>query len=228
MRKLLIKKPLWIKNIKVICWDLDTTLYREIPELTELFDKTCRKLVAVRCQWTYKKAAKLYNEKLERLGSNSKTIAYFLGEKWLKEELKNQDLMTEYLGINKFSFIKRDGKLKEMFAKLKNFRHFIVTNDSYQAAVKTLQALGLSVKIFEKIVSREATGTIKPDLAQFQLVLELTGLAAKKHLMVGDRDKVDLAPAKKLGMRTAMVWRESEMADVSLVNVYEIRSLFNS
>jgi FMN phosphatase YigB (HAD superfamily) len=42
--------------------------------------------------------------------------------------------------------------------------------------------------------------------------------------MIGDREKVDILPAKALGIRTCMVWaiKPSMVADITIPTVYEL------
>jgi FMN phosphatase YigB (HAD superfamily) len=54
--------------------------------------------------------------------------------------------------------------------------------------------------------------------------MEKTGLPPVAHLMIGDRERVDLVPAKKLGMKTCLVWaaEPSMVADITLPTVYDL------
>ena len=57
--------------------------------------------------------------------------------------------------------------------------------------------------------------------------MKKTGLPAAAHIMIGDREAVDLAPAKMLGMKTCLVWSDSAslVADVTLKTVYEVATI---
>ena len=122
-------------------------------------------------------------------------------------------------------YLKRDERLVELLAKLKNFRHFMLVNGIKAKAHEALVTLGLDLTQFEEIVTSEVVGENKPSEKGFQYILEKTKLPPEQHLMIGDRELVDLAPAKKLGMHTCLVWSdktESDVADIILPTVYEV------
>lgn len=206
------------KDIKVIAWDLDTTLYRAIPELSFVFKKECIKEVANNQKITLKKASQVFEDMRARLGSSTLTLATLkIGDQDLIEQIQDR--------INKVKYIKTDPKLKILFAKLSKFRHFVITNGKRKNSLATLSALGLSLDIFEQIITVEDTNKPKPDPAAFELLVRITGLPPENHLMVGDMEKVDIEPAKKLGFKTILVWGQSFLADASLSSVYEVADL---
>jgi len=51
-------------------------------------------------------------------------------------------------------------------------------------------------------------------------------LPPEEILYVGDRVKVDVLPAKEVGMKTGLVWDKSEKADYSFEKIEDILSLF--
>ena len=203
------------KNIKVIAWDLDTTLYRAIPALSLAFKNECIKEVAKKKNISFEAAQKIFEERRMRLGSSTMTLMELeVGDYNLIEKIQDR--------IGKVSYLKKDKKLPKLFAKLSSFRHFLMTNGKRKPTLEALSALGLSSKIFEKIITVEDTGKPKPDSAPFKLLLKITDLPPNTHLMVGDMEKVDIKPAKKAGMKTILVWGESKIADLYLPTVYDI------
>ena len=86
----------------------------------------------------------------------------------------------------------------------------------------TLKKLGVPVTIFERIITAQDCQEPKPDPEPFRLLLKITGLPADQHLYIGDRELVDILPAKKLGMKTILVWGKSKIADLSLPTVYDV------
>ena len=91
---------------------------------------------------------------------------------------------------------------------------------------KIIKITGLNANIFTGIVTSEKVGVNKPELKGFQYILNKTQLSADEHLMIGDREEVDLVPAKKLGMKTCLVWsnKKSEIADITVKDVYAIKN----
>jgi len=203
------------KDVKVIAWDLDTTLYKAIPELSLKFKNECIKEVARVKNLSFEKAKEVFEQEREKLGSTILTFEKLkVGDFWTIAKIEER--------INKDHYIKKDPKLPPMFEKLGKFRHFIITNSIKKNSLFVLDCLGLSPKYFEKIISADDTGKPKPRPQPFKLLFELTGLPPAQHLMIGDMEKVDIAPAKKLGMKTILVWGESKIADLSLPTVYEV------
>jgi HAD superfamily hydrolase (TIGR01549 family) len=60
-------------------------------------------------------------------------------------------------------------------------------------------------KYFDVVVASEEAGFAKPDLKIFTLALDKAGCDPSDAFMVGDRLDNDIAPAKKLGMKTVWV-----------------------
>ncbi|MBI4999574.1 HAD family hydrolase, partial [Candidatus Gottesmanbacteria bacterium] len=195
-------------NIKVIAWDVDTTLYQNIPELSQALKNGFIEVVAEKKNLPLDQAATLFEK--ERSKYNASTMALLslgVGDYHTILEVQKK--------INKQSYIKKDAKLPAMFKKLSRFRHFVITNSMLEDDLATLTNLGLSLSLFERIITPEDTGKSKPDLAPFKFLLKLTGLPPAQHVYVGDREKVDIEPAKKLGMKTILVWGKSKLADLS-------------
>ena len=92
---------------------------------------------------------------------------------------------------------------------------------------ETLVALGLPVDTFKEMVTSETVGVTKPEEKGFRYIMDKTGLPPEAHMMIGDREAVDFAPAKKLGMHTCLVWSEekSKIADITLPTVYEVADI---
>jgi FMN phosphatase YigB (HAD superfamily) len=59
-------------------------------------------------------------------------------------------------------------------------------------------------------------------------MVELSGLEPNQHLYVGDREEADIVPAKKVGLKTVLVWNvePDTQADFSFDHVSNIISLF--
>lgn len=117
-----------------------------------------------------------------------------------REKLQNLEL---YPGV-------RD-TLEEL--KKLGLRLAIITDaDRYHARAR-LKRVGL-LDSFELLVSADMTGTKKPDPAHFLFALDALGLKPEESLVVGDSIKRDMAPACRLGLKTAYAsygdWRPAE------------------
>lgn len=203
------------KDVKVIAWDVDTTLYKAIPELSIKFKKECIKEVARVENVSFEKAAEIFEKERAKFGSSTMALMRLGAGDF-------RTILTIQRKIGKQNYIKTDPKLLEMFKKLSKFRHFLITNSMREDDKLTLEKLGLPETIFERIITVEDTQEPKPSLSPFKLLLKITGLPPKAHLYVGDREKVDIEPAKRLGMKTILVWEESKIADLSIPTVYDI------
>lgn len=216
--KMLGKMDSRFKDIKVIAWDVDTTLYKAIPELSIKLKEEFIQQVAKVKNLSITDAREVFETERAKWGSSTMTLRK-LGAG------NEQDILKIQKKINKTAYIMPDPQLLEMFKILKSFRHFLITNSTKEDDRATLVKLGLPETIFEKIITVEETGEPKPSLKPFEFLLNITGLPAQEHVYVGDMDKVDIEPAKKLGMKTIMVWGESKIADLSLSTVYDIANV---
>lgn len=209
-------QPKWLSSIKVLVWDLDGTLYKEIPEIKNGIHANAINLVTRVKGISGKEAERVFQRVYEKLGSSTQTLIH-LGVD------RTYALSSEWYSDVQLKYLTRDERLVQLFIKLKSWRHLIETNGAKRSTIKKLKRLGLELSTFEKIFTNaDMFGVLKPDPLPFQKVLEYTGLPAKDHLMIGDRDRTDLEPAKKLGMKTCLVWGESDSADLSLREVYQV------
>jgi len=210
-------------DLKVLIWDFDGTLYKPNPELWREVraaeyrtimehKKISRDLAVAEFEKYYKKATPSATQTVAKICGITTTEAAHYMEKL----------------YDRRKFLSRDEKLITLFDSLKTFRHFILANGVRHRIEETLAVLGLPVSTFEEIVTSELSGENKPDARGFRYILEKTGLPANVHLMIGDREAVDLTPAKALGMHTCLVWSDtkSNVAEVTLSNIYEVSSLF--
>lgn len=202
-------------KIKIIAWDLDTTLYQPDPALGKAFLDGCIEEVAKKKNLSFKDAKIIFDK--VRLTTDSSTQAMMnlgVGDFYTVWEIQKR--------IGKVNYLRKDPKILKTLKKLKNYRHFIISNSVPEEIETVLKAIGLDKSYFEKCISVADVGAPKPSPKPFEFLLKLTGLKSEEHLMVGDREKVDIEPAKKLGMKTILVWGKSKMADLSLPTVYDI------
>ncbi len=91
-------------------------------------------------------------------------------------------------------------------------------------------------KFFDTVVLSAEAGVAKPDPEIFRLALRLSGCKAENAAMVGDRADNDIAPAKRLGMKTVWVRQGifaearfsclDEGADYIVYNLRELLGIF--
>lgn len=207
-----------LENIKVIGWDVDQTLYKDTKKSKSYFNNEIYKKVAKRYNVSLKKAKEIYTKKYKEIGSNTKAFIELDigGKEGILEMLANTDYKK---------FLTKDKKLIQMFERLKSYRHIITTNNTHKGVTNILNTLGVPKETFEAIITAEDTINSKPHPESFEKILELTGAKPEECVYIGDRDEMDIIPAKQLGMKTILVWGKSKIADISLPSVYEVVKL---
>jgi len=210
-------------DVKIFIWDFDGTLYKpnrdlfhavregEYRTIMELTHRT-RDAAITEFEKLYKKATPSATQTVAKICGITTTEAALYMEKYYDRRI----------------FLQKDEKLVALFKELKDVTHYILANGVKYRIEETLNILGLSPNIFREIVTSELSGENKPSDKGFKYILEKTKLPPSAHIMIGDREAVDLAPAKTLGMHTCLVWSDikSAISDVTLPSVYEIPSLF--
>ncbi len=215
-----------LSNIKVLIWDFDGTFYKPNPSLFAAVRQAEYRVIMSHTGWTKDKAMEAFERLHKKVyPSATETVARIVG-------ISTADAAVEMENyFDRRDFLARDERLIELLAKLKGYRHIILANGVIRRHKETLAVLGVPAETFELFVTSEIVGKTKPHPEGFQYVLHYTNLPPAQHLMIGDRDLVDLAPARALGIRTCLVWSDSRSphADVTLPTVYDVmRVLSNS
>ncbi len=209
-------------DIRVLIWDFDGTFYPPNPELFAKVREAELHIIRDHTGWTEEKTEAEFYKKYKKIIKSATAVAAHLSGITIAEAAVE---MEKY--FDRREFLSRDEKLIAMFAKLKRFRHFTLANGVIAKHKETLAVLGIAPNIFEEMVTSETVGVTKPDEEGFKYIMRKTGLPPAAHLMIGDREAVDLVPAKALGMKTCLVWsdKKSDVADVTVPTVYEVTSV---
>ncbi|OGG28396.1 hypothetical protein A3A64_03580 [Candidatus Gottesmanbacteria bacterium RIFCSPLOWO2_01_FULL_48_11] len=210
------------RNVTVLIWDFDGTLYAPNPALWKEIREGEYRTIMAHTGWPREQAVAEF-EKLHKTvyPSATETVAQLI-------HLPIADAASEMEQyFDRTKYLTRDEKLIALFAKLKQYRHFTLANGIIANHKKALDVLGVPAETFEEMVTAETVGITKPHPEGFRYILRKTGLPAEQHLMIGDREGVDLVPAKALGMKTCLVWAKnsSSIANVSLPTVYGVANL---
>ncbi|RME40233.1 MAG: HAD family hydrolase, partial [Deltaproteobacteria bacterium] len=96
---------------------------------------------------------------------------------------------------------------------------YVYTNNNLLLARKILALLGIE-DLFERLFTIEYAWRPKPDPEVLEMILGEIGGPPEQVLFVGDRDQVDLEPARERGLPTLLV---SETAD--LLQVHKLLGL---
>lgn len=206
-------------NVKVLIWDFDGTLYRQQPALLEQIRESEYRVIMEKMDWTHEKAVEAFGKVYNIITpSGTQSVAIITGISMKDAAIET----TRYVDYS--HYLIPDSKLGALFETLKHFRHLMLVNGTQASVSKGLALLHVDPTIFEEIVTSEIVGETKPSKKGFEYIMEKTGLPASAHLMIGDREFVDLAPAKALGMKTCLVWTDgsSTVASATVSTVYEI------
>lgn len=210
-------------NLKVLIWDFDGTLYKPNPELWHTVREAEYKTITNHTKWQKEKVVTEFEKLYKKVyPSATETVANLSGVSTKEAALE----MESY--YDRRDFVVHDDKLVALFDKLRMYRHFILANGVIAKHKETLRAMGLSPDIFEEMVTSETVGVTKPNDAGFRYIMSKTNLPPEEHMMIGDREMVDLAPAKKLGMKTCLVWAQpgqNQHADIVLPTVYDVEKI---
>jgi putative hydrolase of the HAD superfamily len=132
--------------------------------------------------------------------------------------------------FNKLDKAKYYKPMKTIYTTLEKLKEKVLisifTNLKPDEVQSTLNIIKVNKSWFKFIISGDDVKERKPALDGFHLMIKKSGLPPEEILYVGDRVKVDVIPAKKVGMKTCLVWNKSEEADYSFENFEDILSLF--
>lgn len=208
-----------LSDIDVCIWDVDGTFYPPSTEMGLAVLESAYTTIQKRMGWPRGKAIEEFEKVHEKITPSQTEAVAILCDIPTSVAARETD---KYLDRKRF--ITRDEKLITLFESLTGLRHFVLGNGAKKTIVEGIAALGLSIAVFDEIVTSETVGVNKPRDNGYRYIMEKTGLPPASHLMIGDREKVDLVPAKALGMKTCLVWsvKPSMIADITLPSVYEL------
>lgn len=209
-------------DVHVLIWDFDGTLYKQVPALWDMIRASEIRVIIDQTGWTQEKAKEeFYKIYKVTTPSGTKTVSELT-------QLSNKDASLACAKYTDYSaYLHPDPKLQTVFKSLSRYTHYLLVNGTQIGVAKGLRLLGISKSIFSEIVTSEVVGESKPSERGYLHIMKQTGLPASSHLMIGDREAVDLAPAKALGMHTCLVWSETRgtVAEVTLPSVYDVVSM---
>lgn len=187
-------------DVSVCVWDFDGTLYKPTPELDRAIIEADYILVMKHTGWSREKTVTEFHKVFKVITPSSTETAARLAGISVKEAAIECELYKD-----RRMFLSHDDKLVAAFATLTRYTHYLLVNGIREKVTEGLAVLGLSASLFEEIVTSEVVGVNKPQLDGFRYIIEKTGLPPHAHLMIGDREAVDLTPAKAVGMQTCLV-----------------------
>ena len=209
-------------GIKVFVWDFDGTLFKPNEDFFHAVREAEFQVLMKHMSWTREKVEEEFQKVYKVVyPSATQTIGVLASISTAQAAREMEDL------FDRRDFVSRDENLISLFSHLKTYRHIMFGNGIIAKHKETLPVLGIPPDTFELYVTSEIVGKTKPSPDGFQYILDYTKLPALAHLMIGDRDLVDLAPAQALGMHTCLVWSNTPgpHADITLPTTYDIASV---
>lgn len=209
-------------DVAILVWDFDGTLYKPIPQLWKDIREAEYRTIMDHTGWSKEKTIAEFGRLHKKvITSATATVAHLTKIPIAQAAIE----MEKY--FDRRTYVARDEKLIELFTKLKHFRHMTLANGVIANHEATLEVLGVPREMIERMVTSETVGVTKPDEKGFRYILNYTKIPPHQHLMIGDREDVDLVPAKKLGMRTCLVWSDTKgrIADITIASVYDIEKI---
>ena len=206
-------------DINVLIWDFDGTLYRMREELSHDIREAEYRVIQGYTGWDREKITREFTAVYpSQFQSATAASAYLCG---ISVPQAAAEMEKHF---DRRNYVTRDDLLVSMFQALSGFKHFMLANGIRKNIEDTLATLGLKKEIFTDIVTSEIVGENKPSKKGFLYILNTTKLAPPQHLMIGDREHVDIQPAKEIGLKTCLVFSDTpgKIADITLPTVYEV------
>lgn len=212
------------KNIKVIGFDLDQTLYPKSPEIDKAIQYYLYEKIAELKQVNLKDAATLFND-LYKVGkglSGSKTMMQlgFPEEKarnLVQEALENADI-AKFLVPNK--------EVASLLQKLKNKYKYldIITGSNKNNSDIKLKELGIPKETFSNIIT--ADNASKSDFSAFNLWFSFyPNYRPENFLYIGDRISSDYEKPNELGIKSILVNIKNQDHSIDCVQLKSFNDL---
>ncbi|MFA6340636.1 MAG: HAD family hydrolase [Candidatus Paceibacterota bacterium] len=199
------------KNIKVIGFDLDQTLFPKSPEIDETIQEYIYRKISEQRHTTIEESKKMFKD-LYKDGaglSGSKSLEV-LGVPNAKEVVQ---MALEKADIAKFlspdektlSIVK---KLKERYGNLD-----IITGSNLKITKEKLGHLGFDLRLFNNIFTQDDVS--KSDGSAYKIWMKkYPSLKPDQFLYIGDRVMSDHMEPKKLGINSILVNQKEKNLDV--------------
>jgi FMN phosphatase YigB (HAD superfamily) len=217
------------ENIVALGFDLDNTLYKEVAEIQEVIQSYISNKAAESLGKNPAEFMLAYLEAYRRQQSSRKALT----ELGYGNDDKSASLVQEALEYaDVASKLKKDDRLVAMLQLLaERYKLFLITSSPENLAIGKLQALGINPSLFRLRLYHGSNYT-RYDGTAFLHAADVLGIEYDRSkpvlgsiFFVGDREKADIIPAKKLGMKTAIVNAESAEADFQLKEIYDLKKI---
>ncbi len=207
------------KLVDAVGFDLDNTLYCQTPAITQKIQEYIISRASVLLQRPLEQVQREYTRIYTQLQSGRRTLeALGISEAQalVQDALEHADIT---------SLLQRDERFVSLFQRLQtSYRLFLLTGSQEQTAHNKLRALGISPTAFNLSLYAGARYE-RHDGSAFRHVAQVFGVPLTRLFFVGDREKVDILPAKQLGVKTAIINASSPHADYQLTTLYDLEGI---
>ncbi len=224
-----------LAKIKVIGFDLDNTLYPTNSEMQsrirrKIYEKLSSKL-NISIESAEEQFEENYNGNFQWSHSGSRTINELA--KRHQKTLDGSGIVQQSLEeTDVLDFIQPNPKLQDILNDLfaRNFYLDLITSSSYDLTFQKLRKIGINSPLFGFIFTGKEFGS-KTDGTIFNYWLTKyfqKDIHPDQFLYIGDSKKQDIDSTKRLGIKTCIVGKQYENADLYIPTINDLESLFLS
>lgn len=199
----------------VVGFDLDNTLYKPNKEINEEIKRLACKLASAKLNIDYLEIRRLFDENYSENNSGSKSLEIIginNGKELMQSALENIDV----------NFLKRDRKLVNLIKNIyEEYKLFMITSNKHTTAIRKLDVLGIYSGVFDPLISSESKLN-REEGSVFEYIKKKFKVDYKDILFIGDREKTDIIPANRIGIKTAIVNSKSNIANFQLEEIYDL------
>ena len=204
--------------IKFVGFDLDQTLYKDTNEVQEHYRDVIFTDLSKLLEISYQEAKKKFEKNYQIFGSGTETVR-FLGVK--EPEKFSADISNK---VKVYEYLKPDPEVVNLLRYFREkYKLFLITTSAKESGFKKLKKIGLAPEDdFDYMLFGGDRKLSKTKGKSYSAMLKLTKGKPVEHVFVGDKEKADILPAKRVGMQTVMVWNESKAADLNIPTIYDL------
>ena len=208
-------------KVKAVIFDLDGTLYKSEKYVRQLIDGI-RDTIAEILSVNSEEAENVIQELRLKFGSITLGLRSLGVERSMFYDRLVRKLTPEKL-------IKPNPSMLEMLLEFKRMGLKIGchTNASRRLAEKVFKALQIDLRIFDVLVTCDDADP-KPTPSGYLKILKVLKLEPSEVVYVGDRWRVELEPAKRLGMKAILISDQVEGSPDYIINdILELRKIIH-
>lgn len=205
--------------IEAIIFDLEDTLI-DTSSYRQRLDMAMYELIARELGCDLDSAQKLFENRRKSFPTTTATVEN-LG---IEKELFHKTL--ENVSLACVDEIEGARKLLEQLSK-SHYKVGLLTNIPRKLALNLLDQSGISTECFDAIITGTDTERPKPSMEPFLKITRELRVSPGNCVMVGDREDVDLSPAKDIGMVTILLGNHSSTVDYCINDLCDLVGCVN-